>query len=56
MQTVYHPVSTDTAGLIFHVKELVGVEEVEEKLSKEQMRDLRKPEPGYWVEKRASER
>ena len=56
MQTVYHPVSPDTAGLIFDVKELVGVEEVEGRLSKGEMREQRKPEPGYWVEKRASER
>ncbi|KAF2093201.1 hypothetical protein NA57DRAFT_48743 [Rhizodiscina lignyota] len=56
MQTVYHPVSRDIAGFILHVKELLDVQEVEEKLSKSELHELRKPQPGYWVEKRTSER
>lgn len=53
LRTVYHPVSQDIAGQIFAVKELVDVQEVEQRLSKEEMRELRKPEKGFWVERRA---
>lgn len=53
MRTVYHPVSPQVAGQIFAVKELVDVQEVGERLSKSEMRELRRPEPGFWVEKRA---
>lgn len=53
LRTVYHPVSQDIAGQIFAVKELVDVQEVEQRLSKEEMRELRKPEKGFWVESRA---
>nr|OQO29053.1 hypothetical protein B0A51_03388 [Rachicladosporium sp. CCFEE 5018] len=55
LRTVYHPVSPDVAGKIFAVKELVDVSEVDQKLSPEDMRELRRPERGYWVEKRAAE-
>lgn len=55
LRTVYHPVSQDIAGQIFAVKELVDVQEVEQRLSKEEMRELRKPEKGFWVERRAAD-
>lgn len=35
------------------VKELIAVSEVEEALSKEQESEKRRPEAGFWVEKRA---
>jgi large subunit ribosomal protein L30 len=52
MRTVYHPVSPDVAGQIFAVKELVDVQEVDQKLSHTEMKELRKPDTGFWVEKR----
>ena len=51
LRTVYHPVTRDIAGQVFAVKELVDVQEVEEKLTKKQMRDLRRPDSGFYVEK-----
>ncbi|KAK7544053.1 mitochondrial 54S ribosomal protein uL30m [Phyllosticta citribraziliensis] len=56
MSTVYHPVTQSVAGMIMRVKELVDVHEVEKPLSKAEQRELRRPDPGYFVEKRASER
>lgn len=56
MQTVYQPVSADSAGMIFKVKELVDVQEVEKPLTKREMKASRTPEPGYWVESRAADR
>lgn len=53
LRTVYHPVTPDVAGHIFAVKELVDVQEVSQRLSNEEMRELRRPESGFWVEKRA---
>ncbi|KAI9681370.1 MAG: 39S ribosomal protein L33, mitochondrial [Caeruleum heppii] len=50
MATVFHPVNQDVAGQIFKVKELVAVSEVEEALSKAEMHQLRKPDPGYYIE------
>lgn len=55
LRTVYHPVSPDIAGQIFAVKELVDVQEVDQRLSNEEMRELRRPEKGFWVERRAAE-
>lgn len=52
MRTVYHPVSPDIAGQIFAVKELVDVQEVDQRLTKSEMKELRKPDTGFWVEKR----
>ena len=52
MRTVYHPVSPDVAGQIFAVKELVDVQEVEQRLTHSEMKELRKPDTGFWVEKR----
>lgn len=50
MRTVYHPVSKEMAGQIFSVKELVDVQEVEHKISNKAMKNLRKPDPGFYVE------
>ena len=50
MQTVFHQVHPQVAGQIMKVKELVAVSEVEERESKEEMRDARRPDPGYYVE------
>ena len=50
MKTVYLPVNSDTAGQIMKVKELVAVSEVEKALSQAQIREMRKPDPGYYVE------
>ena len=41
LRTVYHPVSPDVAGQIFAVKELVDVQEVDQRLSKEDMKELK---------------
>ncbi|KAI9869400.1 MAG: hypothetical protein M1813_000189 [Trichoglossum hirsutum] len=46
MRTVFHPVSTEVAGQIMKVKELVAVQEVEEALNRQEMRKLRQPDPG----------
>ncbi|KAI9804798.1 MAG: hypothetical protein M1825_001166 [Sarcosagium campestre] len=51
MRTVYHPVSQDVAGMIMKVKELVAVSEVDEALTKAEMRERRRPDPGYYIEK-----
>ncbi|KAH9821363.1 mitochondrial 54S ribosomal protein YmL33 [Teratosphaeria destructans] len=56
LRTVYHPVSQTVAGQIFAVKELVDVQEVAEKLTPQEMKELRRPEKGYYVERRARER
>ena len=54
--TVYHPVVPFVAGQIFKVKELVAVSEVpaEKVLTKKQMREARRPDPGFWVERAVS--
>ena len=53
LKTVYHPVSPHVAGQIFAVKELIDVQEVGEKLTRDEMKGLRRPERGFWVERRA---
>ena len=50
MATVFHPVSMDVAGQIMQVKELLAVSEVDEALTKAEMKAIRKPDPGYYVE------
>ncbi|MCJ1340513.1 39S ribosomal protein L33, mitochondrial [Bachmanniomyces sp. S44760] len=50
MATVFHPVSSQVAGQIMKVKELVAVSEVEQALTKTAMKELRKPDPGYYLE------
>lgn len=51
-KTVFHPVHPQFAGMIMRVKELVKVEEVEKRLTAKEMKDARRPDPGFWVEKR----
>lgn len=51
MRTVFHPVSPEIAGQIMKVKELVAVSEVEQAMSKAQLREARRPESGFWIEK-----
>src|ERR1700753_2074115 len=55
MATVYHPVSQIVAGQIMKVKELVSVEEVEKAFTKAEIKEMRRPEPGYYVERRIGE-
>lgn len=51
MQTVFHPVEPQFAGMIMKVKELVRVEEVDKALSKAEVKRARTPEKGFYVEK-----
>jgi ribosomal protein L30 len=51
MQTVFHPVEPQFAGMIFKVKELVRVEEVDRALTKAEVKAERTPDPGFYVEK-----
>ncbi|KAF5128115.1 putative 54S ribosomal protein L33, mitochondrial [Metarhizium anisopliae] len=51
MQTVFHPVEPQFAGMIFKVKELVRVEEVREKLTAGEVRRARTPDTGFYVER-----
>ncbi|KAK8220328.1 50S ribosomal protein-like protein L30 [Phyllosticta capitalensis] len=55
MSTVYHPVTQSVAGMIMRVKELVDVHEVDKPLSKAEQKELRKSDPGYFIEKRGSQ-
>ncbi len=50
MRTVYHPVAPDIAGQILKVKELVAVSEVDRALTIQEQRELRRPDPGYYIE------
>ncbi|KAK6824693.1 hypothetical protein PG990_003944 [Apiospora arundinis] len=50
-QTVFHPVSPQFAGMIMKVKELVRVREVDRALSPKELREERRPERGFWLEK-----
>jgi large subunit ribosomal protein L30 len=52
-QTVFHPVSPQFAGMIMKVKELVKVEEVDRALTPQEMREERRPERGFWLERPA---
>ncbi|ETS78678.1 hypothetical protein PFICI_08531 [Pestalotiopsis fici W106-1] len=49
-QTVYHPVSPQFAGMIYKVKELVKVQEVDRALTPKEMREERRPERGFYLE------
>ncbi|KAF2447118.1 hypothetical protein P171DRAFT_462355 [Karstenula rhodostoma CBS 690.94] len=55
MTTVYYPVSQSVAGQIMRIKELVDVKEVEKPMSKDEMRAARRPDKGYYIEKRAEQ-
>ncbi|KAK8086540.1 hypothetical protein PG994_001514 [Apiospora phragmitis] len=50
-QTVFHPVEPQFAGMIMKVKELVRVQEVDRPLSPRELREERRPERGFWLEK-----
>jgi len=50
MRTVFHPVIPEVAGQIMKVKELVAISEVEQAMTKMELRDARRPEPGFWIE------
>ena len=52
MKTVFQPVNREVAGQILKVKELIAVSEVEKALSQAELKDARRPDPGYYVEKR----
>jgi len=54
-KTVYHPVSPTVAGQVFAVKELVDVQEVNEKFSKKELKDLRRPDTGFYIESKAGQ-
>lgn len=54
MATVFHPVSQSVAGQVMKVKELVEVQEVDRRLTKQEVHLQRKPDPGYYVEKKGS--
>jgi large subunit ribosomal protein L30 len=56
MATVFHPVTASTAGQIMRIKELVAVSEVDRPLTKQEVHRERVPDPGFYVESRASER
>ncbi|KAL8972006.1 MAG: hypothetical protein Q9183_000783 [Haloplaca sp. 2 TL-2023] len=56
MATVFHPVSPQVAGQIMAVKELVAVSEVEKALTKEELRAARRPDPGFYIERRGPEK
>ena len=51
MATVFKPVNPSTAGQIMRIKELVAVSEVEEIMTAAEMREMRRPDPGYYIEK-----
>lgn len=50
MKTVFYPVTPEVAGQIMKVKELVAVKEVDKPLTKEELREERRPEAGYYIE------
>ncbi len=50
-QTVFHPVSPQFAGMIFRVKELVRVAEVDETMTKQELKAVRTPDAGFYIEK-----
>lgn len=52
MTTVFYPVTPMIAGQIMRVKELISVEEVDQPMSKQELQQSRRPDPGFWVEKR----
>lgn len=52
LSTVYHPVTQNVAGMIMRVKELVDVAEVVDMKTKSEMKELRRPDAGFYVERR----
>ncbi|KAF2745956.1 hypothetical protein M011DRAFT_478720 [Sporormia fimetaria CBS 119925] len=53
MTTVYHPVTPSVAGQIMRIKELVDVKEVDKALTKKEIHAARRPDPGYYIERKA---
>ncbi|KAL2694328.1 hypothetical protein Neosp_000905 [[Neocosmospora] mangrovei] len=51
MQTVFHPVHPQFAGMILKVKELVRVQEVDRPMNKQQLKATRTPDKGFYIEK-----
>jgi large subunit ribosomal protein L30 len=51
LSIVYHPVSPDVAGQIMKVKELVDVEEVDTPMTWQEIRQSRRPDPGFYIER-----
>lgn len=49
MQSVFHTVSPETAGMVLKVKELVKVEQVARRKTIQQMRAERRPPVGFEV-------
>ena len=54
MATVFYPVSPGVAGQIMKIKELVAVSEVDKPMTKQEVHNARVPDPGFYVESRAS--
>ena len=55
MTTVYHPVTQSVAGQIMRIKELVDVKEVDHSFTKKEMHIARRPDKGYYVERKADQ-
>ena len=55
MATIFKPVNAANAGQIMKIKELVAVSEVETAMSDAEMREMRRPDPGYYIETPAAE-
>ncbi|KAI0484397.1 ribosomal protein L30 [Xylariaceae sp. FL0804] len=54
-RTVFHPAEPHFAGMVMKVKELVAVEEVDRPQTTRELRDERRPDPGFYVERRAAD-
>ncbi len=50
MKTVFFPVTPEVAGQIMKTKELVAVQEVDKAMTKEEIKDERRPDAGYYIE------
>ena len=50
MKTVFFPVTPAIAGQIMKVKELVAVQEVDSVMTKEELKEERRPDAGYYIE------
>ncbi|KAH8687540.1 ribosomal protein L30p/L7e-domain-containing protein [Tricladium varicosporioides] len=53
MTTVFYPVTSEVAGQIMKVKELVEVQEVDKPLTRAELRAERRPDPGFYLERPA---
>ena len=50
MKTVFFPVTPEVSGQIMKVKELIAVQEVDKAMTKEELKDERRPDAGYYIE------